>query len=134
MTHDTTTRDHARELVEMGHCNDYVADVVQATCDTIRRWAKAGNWRPKEPELTPLAEKRLRLMVERGYSCAVVGRQLGIYSRKLRRLAKERGLEFASHERSYALAQELHRDRWVVWKDRIDALSEREEKLNELVY
>lgn len=134
MTHDATVRERARELVEAGHCDGYVADTVQVTCETVRRWAIAGGWRPKKPELTPLAERRLWLLVGKGYSCSLVGKQLGIYPRKLRQLVEKRGLTFASHERSYALAQAANRDKWDVWKEGIDKLSEREERLNELVY
>jgi len=124
MTHKTAVREQARKLVEMGYPNCYVADVVQVAHETVRRWSR--DWRGEKPELTPLAEKRLRLLVQKGYSCAVIGRQLGIYPRKLKRLVKERGLEFASYKSSCALSVALKRDNMQRWHDDIHKKAERD--------
>ena len=111
--HDASVREHARELVQGGYSNSGAGDVVGVSGETIARWGHDGNWKiPKKPTLSPLIEKRLRILVLEGWSQSAVSRQLGIYHTKLGRLVKERGLEFGPKSKAYALSATLKKDKW----------------------
>lgn len=126
MTRKATVRERARELVQAGHSNICVSAVVGVTSETVRRWDRENGWRPKKPELSPLAEKRLRILVNRGWGCQTVSRQLGLYPQKLRRLMGERGLGFGPASKADALSATLKKSKEERLLDRIKRSSEQE--------
>ena len=139
MTHKAVVREQARELIREGHSSYHVAAVIGGiTSASVRRWARDGNWRLKKPDLTPLGERRLRILVDRGWGSQTISNQLRIYPRKLRRLMKERGLKFGPKSKSYALAGTLKISKMTQWENRLHERAERElaerGKRGELVY
>ena len=129
MTGRTEKRARVRELVEAGQPYDVIADKTGVPYTTVTRWARERNWRP-ETKLDAVTERRLRLMAKKGWCCGTIGRALGIERKTLKKLATERGIEFATGARPRQLAGGLKLAPIKRWEDKMKRMAEREEAEN----
>lgn len=119
-------RAQARKLIGAGHSSEEVALDIGVPSSTIRRWTRERGWGKPKYELSPLVERRLRLMAKQGWCRKTIGKSLGINGKTLKGLAADRGIVFATGERPRSLAAGLKLSKRKRWEAEIKRRSDRD--------